>query len=166
MQKIKNSVIFATIGFMTACFATNGSAEAADAEWGCQIVLCAASQNPSWHGVPYCIPPMRKLITAMAKPGFSWPICTAAGTGKPHYERYDDCPAGYTPSSSNNGEHSSGELNQCSRPKHTCGGWGGGHDGSCSDVETIARPLKSKPYYFDIPQKAGPAQRFWFDLTH
>ncbi len=48
-------------------------ARADDAPWGCQVLLCAASQTPSWHGVPYCVPPMTKLIAAMKLPGFTWP---------------------------------------------------------------------------------------------
>ncbi|MET3757878.1 hypothetical protein ABID08_005259 [Rhizobium binae] len=31
-------------------------AKAEDASWGCQVLLCAASQNPSWHGVPLLRP--------------------------------------------------------------------------------------------------------------
>lgn len=52
------------------------SAKAPDAEFGCKMFLCAASQNPSWQDVPYCVPPMNKLVRDMAKPGFSWPIAT------------------------------------------------------------------------------------------
>lgn len=70
------------------------AARAEDAEYGCKILLCAASQNPSWHGVPYCVPPMTKLIRDMAEPGFSWPICREANTGKPGHEEYEECPAG------------------------------------------------------------------------
>ncbi|NEJ83261.1 hypothetical protein GR268_43065, partial [Rhizobium leguminosarum] len=73
-----------------------GGAKAEDASWGCQVLLCAASQNPSWHGVPYCVPPMTKLIAAMKEPGFSWPICHEANAGKPGRESYEDCPAGTT----------------------------------------------------------------------
>lgn len=76
------------IAFMAA------PAKAQDASWGCQVLLCAASSNPSWHGVAYCRPPMHKLIAAMAKPGFSWPICHEAKAGKPGREIYEACPEG------------------------------------------------------------------------
>lgn len=143
------------------------SSTAADAEWGCQILLCAASESPSWHGVPYCVPPMHKLITAMAKPGFSWPICPGAGTGAPNYEKYDDCPAGYTPSRSGNDDHgfSSSELNMCTRSVNTCKFGRRNRDDGCIQVQTISRPTRAKPYYFDIPQSTGVKQRFWFDLN-
>ncbi len=52
---------------LAALVAAAGSspvAKAADADWGCQVLLCAASSAPSWHQVPYCVPPMMKLITA------------------------------------------------------------------------------------------------------
>ena len=69
---------------------------AQDASWGCQVLLCAASESPSWHGVPYCVPPMTKLIAAMKLPSFSWPICRQGNAGKPGKEVYEPCPAGWT----------------------------------------------------------------------
>ena len=60
-------------------------------EWGCEVLLCASSSNPSWRGVPACHAPMYRLISAMGNWGFSWPTCPEAGTGKPGYEAYDDC---------------------------------------------------------------------------
>jgi hypothetical protein len=92
-------VFFAAAG-LAALAISPASAKAEDASWGCQILLCAASQSPSWHGVPYCVPPMKRLISAMAKPGFSWPICHEAKAGKPGYEPYEECPAGMTAVSS------------------------------------------------------------------
>ena len=97
-------------------------AKAEDAEWGCQVLLCAASKNPSWHGVPYCVPPMRKLITAMSKPGFSWPICHEAKSGKPGHETYEDCPAGTTVGYSSTGGDNNwrGEPDQCIKTVNVC----------------------------------------------
>ena len=57
-------------------------APAAASEWGCEVLLCASSSNPSWRGVPACHPPMNRLISAMKKPGFDWPTCPEAGTGR------------------------------------------------------------------------------------
>lgn len=151
-------------------FSTTAPVRAADAEWGCQVLLCAASANPSWHGVPYCVPPMVKLITEMAKPHFSWPICAGAGTKAPGYEKYADCPSGYaigyTSSGGDNSSHS--EPNLCVKTINHCGSRSYfGHDGD-SFVETISepRPVRGQPYYFDIRQSSGATQRFWFDLNH
>ena len=47
-------------------------------EWGCEVLLCASSSNPSWRGVPACHPPMYRLISAMKGWGFSWPTCPEA----------------------------------------------------------------------------------------
>lgn len=52
-------VFFAAAG-LAALAISPASAQAEDASWGCQILLCAASQSPSWHGVPYCVPPDEK----------------------------------------------------------------------------------------------------------
>lgn len=160
--------------FMVSCLATvfpdTSPAYADDAEWGCQVLLCAASSNPSWHGVPYCVPPMVKLITEMAKPHFSWPVCSGAGTKAPGYERYAACPAGYSVGySSSGGDHGyNGEPNLCVKTINRCGSRSYfGHDGG-SCVETISepRPVRGQPYYFDIRQSSGATQRFWFDLNH
>lgn len=59
-------LLYAAAGLAALAFAPTG-AEAEDASWGCQVLLCAASQNPSWQGVPYCVPPMKRLIAAMSK---------------------------------------------------------------------------------------------------
>lgn len=75
--KLMKALYFIAAG--VAALAMTPAARAQDASWGCQILLCAASKNPSWQGVGYCVPPMQKLISAMKKPGFSWPICEEAG---------------------------------------------------------------------------------------
>ncbi len=48
-------LLYAAAGLAALAFAPTG-AKAEDASWGCQVLLCAASQNPSWQGVPYCVP--------------------------------------------------------------------------------------------------------------
>ncbi|PWE53698.1 hypothetical protein DEM27_24485 [Metarhizobium album] len=125
---------------------------------------------------------MERLISAMKKPGFSWPTCPEGGAGKPGYERYRECPAGWTPSRApDTGDHyGSNELSQCSRTVNRCqgsgsvfeqglegernGGWGTGDDG-CVRRETMARPLREKPYFFDIgPTSGGEATRYFFSL--
>lgn len=157
---------------------------AEDASWGCQVLLCAASQNPSWHGVPYCVPPMTRLIAAISKPGFSWPICHEANTGKPGHETYGDCPAGTTVGySSQNDRGSQGEPDQCVETINICqnsrnrsGSTGldgmnrgrilGSRDDGCIQQVATPRPRRADPYYFDIPDENGVTERFWFDLNH
>lgn len=173
LQKtLVSAAIFGTAGFLAA------PTHADDASWGCQVLLCAASSKPSWSGVPYCVPPMKKLISAMKKPGFSWPICDEAKAGKPGREDYQDCPAGYTPSSSNDNSDrvsfSGNEQDMCTKQVNTCnrnssdyGGvtrrWGGDRD-SCTQTVSVPRPRRSDPYYFDIPNDKGVKERFWFNL--
>ncbi|MGV1760529.1 hypothetical protein ACQZ6F_27425 [Rhizobium sp. A22-96] len=156
-------------------------------EWGCEVLLCAASDNPSWHGVESCHPPMQRLITAMGEPGFSWPTCTEGGTGKPGYERFADCPTGWQPAQ---GEEDSGhglseDLSLCTRTVNVCGSKQsdsdnrGGNDpidvdritrvysssSTCEYSESIARPLREQPYYFDLPgEQGGAPERHYFDL--
>lgn len=140
-------------------------AKAQDASWGCQVLLCAASSNPSWHGVPYCVPPMTRLIAAMKLPGFSWPICPEGKAGKPGFEKYGDCPAGmkiaYT---TYEGTHSyRNEPDRCEKPRERpCSK--DERENGCSSVISMARPLRTDPYYFDIPNEQGVKQRFWFNL--
>lgn len=62
-------LIVATMMVASAFAPPVAPASAEDASWGCQVLLCAASQNPSWHGVPYCVPPMTRLIAAMKRAG-------------------------------------------------------------------------------------------------
>ncbi|MBY5706765.1 hypothetical protein HFO38_29285 [Rhizobium leguminosarum] len=159
-------------------------AKAEDASWGCQVLLCAASQNPSWHGVPYCVPPMTKLIAAMKEPGFSWPICHEANAGKPGHETFDDCPAGTTAGYSSQGDNGwRGEPDQCIKKVDVCrspsqrgseaGLKGtvisrsfGDRGDSCIEQIATPRPPRADPYFFDIPNDQGVKQRFWFNLSH
>ncbi len=159
-------------------------ANAEDASWGCQVLLCAASQNPSWHGVPYCVPPMTKLIAAMKEPGFSWPICHEANAGKPGHETYEDCPVGTTVGYSSQGNNGGGgEPDQCIKTVDICRSAGqrvsdadlrgavirrtfGDRGDSCTEQIATPRPRRTNPYFFDIPDEQGVKQRFWFNLNH
>ncbi|WP_083639467.1 hypothetical protein [Xaviernesmea oryzae] len=146
-----------------------GKAGAEDADWGCQVLLCAAASAPSWHGISYCVPPMMRLITAMARPHFSWPICHTAGTGTPGFEPYAACPAGFAPgtdrSESDNG--SLAEQDRCIKTiNHCLGPFASDRDGNgCFERVSRPRPRRLQPYYFDIPQASGRRRRFWFDLN-
>ncbi|KJF70248.1 hypothetical protein [Agrobacterium arsenijevicii] len=156
-------------------------------EWGCEVLLCAASSNPSWRGVESCHPPMERLISAMKKPGFSWPTCPEGGAGAPGYERYAECSAGWTPTAGDDQRSNLARdqsrcmraINQCRGGKRFFRSLDGGQrqttaDGvtrvfsgtnSCSYTEYKARPLRSDPYYFDIKDGAvAQSSRFWFNL--
>jgi hypothetical protein len=188
-MKMGRSGILAAVGSAGLVLFMNAPSRAQDASWGCQVLLCAASENPSWQGVPYCVPPMTKLIAAMELPGFSWPICRQGNAGKPDKEIYESCPAGWTPTSSSSAGGNSPRISvadQCERTLGSCndrtarapaqsGGdqivtervySGSSHDHStCELVQTQPRRARDKPYYFDIPNSAGVKQRFWFDLN-
>lgn len=151
--------------------------------WGCQVLLCAASSNPSWHGVPYCVPPMTKLIKAMAKPGFSWPICHEAKSGKPGYQPYEDCPSGFK-EASNMSDRGAMLSNRCEKTINTCTNkireqnkelqqykdvqyrdiGNSDRGNSCRKVVSIARPMRNDPYFIDIPDYQGLKGRYWFNL--
>jgi hypothetical protein len=164
------------------------SLAARSSEWGCEVLLCAASSNPSWHGVETCHAPMEKLISAMKKPGFSWPICPEGGAGEPGYEKYADCPAGWRPTAGENqrDQSFSGEESRCTRKVvtrkggHGSSGFSGDGrtestaDGAtrvysgnspCEYTEYKPRALRSEQYYFDIRDEAtGQPNRVWFNL--
>ena len=175
-----------TILFLVAIVALP-SRDAEASEWGCEVLLCAASDNPTWHGVSSCHPPMERLIDAMKRPGFSWPTCPEGGAGKPGYDRYAECPAGWAPAvGEQDGNHGqSREMSRCSRTVTDCRGAFGGRYGQestevtrdgvtrvynsrngCEYKEYVARRLRDQPYYFDIKTlKDGAAERHYFDLN-
>lgn len=147
------------------------SAERAVAsEWGCEVLLCAASSAPSWRGVAACHPPMRKLMSAMKKPNFSWPTCPEAGSGTPGFERYAECPKGYTVGSSVDRNGFNREPDQCVKTINVCHANQSRHQTynqqrSCTQKTTIARPRRSEPYYFDLSNSTtGTVSRHWFEL--
>jgi hypothetical protein len=181
------------LAVLTIAVACTAQSAARASEWGCEVLLCAASDNPTWQAVATCRPPMERLIAAMKKPGFSWPTCPEGGAGKPGYDRYADCPSGWTPSAAEvDSDHVSSDLSRCRRIVSQCGRGatqsredgvdgrvGNGADneagitrayseddhGSC--IETMARPLRDKPYFFDIKgQNRSGSIRQYFSLDH
>jgi len=182
---MKNALVLCLTIVISIPTASPGQAS----EWGCEVLLCASSSNPSWKGVETCHPPMERLIDAMEKPGFSWPTCPEGGAGKPGYDRYADCPAGWTPTGGDSGSDRarSEEQSRCTRTVNDCSSRqtrqpfeapGGGHNGFnntvtrtvigrnvCSAIETVQRPLRTDPYYFDIKDdQTHQTSRFWFNL--
>lgn len=110
-------------------------------EWGCEVLLCASSSNPAWRGVPACHPPMYRLISAMKGWGFSWPTSPEAGTGKPGYEAYDECPVGWSVGSSNQ-DPAVGQDDLCVQARNTCPSGFGSRDG-CEQTVTMPRPCET-----------------------
>ena len=160
MRRAKLTAIV-TVLSSAGCLFLAESAQAG--EWGCEVLLCASSSNPSWRGVPACHAPMYRLISAMRGWGFSWPTCPEAGTGKPGYEAYDECPAGWNVSRSSQG-HGGGPADLCVRVRNTCPtGFGKRED--CQQTITMPRPRREDPYYFDIRKDDGEITRHWFSLA-
>jgi hypothetical protein len=120
---------------------------ASASQWGCKVLLCASSSNPTWRGVAACHPPMERLIDAMKRPGFSWPTCPEAGTGKPGYQRYAPCPAGYAVGFSEVGHAGRKEANVCIKRPADCRRTGGrgGYDSCGAVLDRIRRPLNGLP---------------------
>lgn len=150
--------------------AFSGPGLAIASEWGCEVLLCASSSNPSWRGIPACHPPMERLISAMNRPGFSWPTCPEAGTGSPGYEQFEDCPAGWAEADDLNSDRHFGVKSHCSRLVNVCGDgrrvrFGRDGDG-CVRTEHMARAQRQEPYYFDIKDETvGKLSRHWFNLV-
>ena len=160
-----NRIMLAATATMFATSTWISSTDRAEAsEWGCEVLLCVSSSNPSWRGVPACHPPMYRLIFAMKGWGFSWPTCPEAGTGKPGYEVYAECPLGWGVGSSNQ-DHGVGQGDLCVQVRNSCPSGFGGRDG-CEQTVTMPRPLREDPYYFDIRDDAGSVMRHWFNLRH
>jgi hypothetical protein len=139
-------------------------------EWGCEVLLCASSSNPSWRGVPACHPPMNRLISAMKKPGFDWPICPEGGTREPGYQRYAECPEGYQVGSSRDRNGFAREGDLCVKTVNVCQGnthglYNSDRQRSCIQTVSMSRPLRSEPYFFDIKNDtSGQTERHWFEL--
>ena len=158
----------ATISFCLTILGAAGSPAVAS-DWGCKVLLCAASDNPSWQSVPSCLPPMYKLIACKFKTfgACPWPTCPEGGAGKPSYEKYAECPAGWIAQSSFSTGSGRNEFDLCVQRKSDCGAslkQGGGQAGfSC--ISSIRRPLRSKPYNYQIRNsQTDLVETHWFSL--
>jgi len=105
---------------------------------------------------------MYRLISAMDTPGFSWPTCPEAGTGKPGHETYETCPTGWRVGSSNR-DSGGGAGDLCVMLRNICSSGFGRRDG-CQEIVTMSRPRREDPYYFDITAGDGKVTRHWFSL--
>lgn len=176
MKPMKNIAIASVVTAFGLLGINANTARADNVNWGCQVLMCAASSSPSWQGVPYCVPPMTKLIAAMKLPGFSWPICPDSKTGKPAYEPYEPCPSGFS-SVSTGEKHFQREL--CVRyvnkrpdakeypDAEITTEMGGSDDQYVRGYKiTQSRKRKENPYYYDIPNDQGGKERFYFNLNY
>ncbi len=173
MKKIAIVSAFSIIGFFQNGIQT---AQAENVSWGCQVLMCAASSAPSWQGVPYCVPPMTKLIAAMKLPNFSWPICHESKTGKPAYEPYEPCPEGYVAASYGEKHDIYSRCERTVKDKPNPNdykdaeikiNYGGGDEQYISSYKiSMKRKERDNPYYFDIPSDTGVTKRFYFNLKY
>jgi hypothetical protein len=148
------------------------AAKAQDASFGCKVLLCALATNPSWQGIAYCVPIMQVLSSLMGKKGFSWPPCAEARTGAPGHEQYAACPAGSTPVTVGNDSQTTGQSGpMCARPTPMNAAFAP-TDPASLDAESLKqrfeltpRPLRDKPYYFEMPRADGQGtERVYFGL--
>lgn len=151
----------AALASAALCLSAVGPAQAS--QWGCEVLLCASSSNPSWRSVPACHPPMHRLISAMRRTGFSWPTCPEAGAGKPGYEKYAECPAGWRVGYSEYGRGGPQEPDLCTQVTDTCRGRFTSFD-DCRQIVSMPRLLRDAPYYFDVRSGDGVTTRHWFNL--
>lgn len=164
----------ALLAFVTAV-------KAEDAPWGCQVLLCAPQENPSWQSIPYCVPPMKRLIAAMELPGFSWPICPGSGVDKPGNDKYESCEAGWTTMASTCRKDIPASVARTMRKQ----GGLSREDGSIQlstgeiltekrsendrfgrSIYTLEKPRakRAAPWYFDFSNTDGTRTRKWFKL--
>lgn len=158
----------ATISFCLSVLGPAGSPAVAS-DWGCKVLLCAASDNPSWQSVPSCLPPMYKLIACKFKTfgACPWPTCPEGGAGKPSYQKYEDCPSGWTPQSSTATGSNRGELDVCVQHKSDCVAAVSRGDGVAGNscISSMPRPLRTKPYNFQIRNsQTDQVETHWFSL--
>lgn len=149
-------------------------ARAQDASFGCKVLLCAAASNPSWSGIPYCVPVMTQLFRMLAR-GRPWPTCPEGNAGVPGYDPYLPCPApmiAYSGGRSGTGDSGYEPLradpsgDQCADPariSRPCPG-GGDNGPVCDPADLpVPRPQRSEPHYVDITT-GGHTSRFYFSL--
>lgn len=150
---------------LAATFAMTSETRAQEAAFGCKVLLCAAATAPGWSGVPYCVPVMQELFRQLAR-GRAWPVCQEGRASSLGYDPHLPCPAGLTPTQTNEDQTSvvneNGPLcTDLSKPQQTCGS---GHDASCrATYPSIPRVARPDPNYVDIDTANG-IQRFYSSL--
>lgn len=176
MFQASSTRIRAPLGVMVALGATLFSqpARAQDASFGCKVLLCAAASNPSWSGIPYCVPVMTQLFRMLAR-GRPWPTCPEGNAGGLGYDPYLPCPSpmiGYTRGRTAGGDNGpeplrpdpNGEL--CADPERlgrSCRSQGD-NGPVCDPADLpVPRPRRENPHFVDITT-GGQIIRFYFSL--
>lgn len=141
---LKLTLIAATVA---TGLASAPSAAYAD-DWGCEVLMCSMSNNPTWPGVPSCIAPMTRLINArnsawLFNP-FRWPTCEGANATVPQRSNYPECPEGSDSIALS--DLSPGCINR-------------------TNQETVVLEQRERPWFFDIALDDGTTTRHWFSLA-
>ena len=144
--------------------------------FGCKVLLCSAASNPSWSGIPYCVPVMEQLFHDLSK-GDPWPSCPEGGSESPiSYQPYYgmSCPTGSEPGSmvtASSGKDGSATSWEASANGGLCGKqvWvqadmqSGQESGY--QIATTPRPRRSDPYNVTITPTGGTPTQLWFSLS-
>ena len=145
--------------------------------WGCEVLLCAVSSNPNWQNVPYCIPPMVKLIQRLSWGG-SWPGCPNSNS-QLGYDPYRPCRDDYYPVmrwetyGSDDGQRRQVHMCQSREPVRICYmDHSNQRDGELrrprevcyNDYRRYHRVPNPNPYHYDIRNEAGIIERHSFNL--
>lgn len=147
------------------------SAARANAQWGCEVLLCSVSANPGWQAIPYCVPPMTRLIRHLSEGG-DWPACLSSDA-RLGYERWLPCRGGFRSArrnTSTNDDAASWPIEICrsQSSRRVCAVER--DDGEARNVcrqvhEEYAREPHSKPYYYAIRGADGSLGRYHFSLS-
>jgi hypothetical protein len=149
------------IGLAALITLAPAAASAQDASFGCKVLLCALARNPSWGGIPYCVPVMTAALQLLRK-GRGFPPCAEAQARYGH-EPFEACPSGYAPRARDGG---AGEE-VCARPKPvaaTCIGVGDAACAFATTHELRERQPRVEPYFVETRGEAGEPVRSYFTL--
>jgi len=146
-------------------------ARAQDASFGCKVLLCAAATNPSWSGIPYCVPVMTQLFR-MLRRGGGWPTCPEGNAGALGYEPYMPCPTGQVAY----GQVQTGDTGGTTLQPDPNGGYcvdperfarmcsGQDNQAGCDPTyQSMPRTQRTEPNFVDITT-GGTTSRFYFSL--
>lgn len=146
-------------------------ARAQDASFGCKVLLCAAATNPSWSGIPYCVPVMTQLFR-MLRRGGGWPTCPEGNAGGLGYEPYKPCPTGQVAYGQvQNGDNGGAALQPdpngayCVEPERFARMCSGQDNQAGCDLSyrPTLRTQRTEPHFVDITT-GGSTSRFYFSL--
>lgn len=162
LKAVAAAIVLAVAGIANA-------ARAQDASFGCKVLLCAAATNPSWRGIPYCVPVMTQLFRILRRGG-SWPACPEGNAGGLGFEPYMPCLAGqaaYGPVQNDNGSSLQPDPNgaYCVDPERFARMCAATNDQAGCDPAylPLQRTPRAEPHFVDITA-GGTTNRFYFSL--